>query len=307
MSENADTEMNQGLMIALLVLAARFSWAATVVGDWPFDRSADGVAVADGQAVLEEATAGLFDASGHYGMGQARHYAGMVPPGPGAATVYVRWKPSPSQGRDGCALDTSSGGVYFLDGAPQLKALTNFGVWTRFQPLNAGTTGTEVILGRVGAWLICRQEGRLAAGVADGAGIRDVFAGKGPVLQAGKWHDVGLSLAGDKGGGSKIRVYLNGAVIKEATEGQIRVSDAPFQIGGRGLEASFPDSKALYDRVVFYDGVLAPMDFARLTRSGGPALSGPPDGGGTAPAHFLVECRRRDRPCVWLQTLEMES
>ena len=227
----------------------------------------------DGQAILEEATAGLFDASGHYGMGQARHYAGMVPPGLGAAVVYVRWKPTPGQGRDGCALDTSNGGVYFLDGAPQLKALTNFSVWTRFQPLSGSTTGTEVILGRVGAWLICRQEGRLAAGVAVGAGIRDVFAGKGPVLQVGKWHDVGLSLAGDMSGGSKIRMYLNGAVIKEATEGQIRVIDAPFQIGGRGLEASFPDSKALYDRVVFYDGVLESRDFVRLSRSGGPPLS----------------------------------
>ena len=261
------------LTLVLCVLAARLAGGATIVGDWPFDRTADGVAVGEGQAVLEEATAGLFDASGHYGMGQGRHYAGMAPPGPGAAAVYARWRPAAGQRTDGCALDTSCGGVYFLDGSAKLKAAANFSVWTRFQPLNADMTKTEVVLGRAGAWLICRQQGRLAAGVADGAGIHDVFAGNGPLLESGKWYDVGFSLAGHSASGGKIQVYLNGRLIRQTPETSIPSSAAPFQIGGRGLEASFPESKALYDRVVFYDGVLEPRDFVRLTRRGGPPLS----------------------------------
>ena len=122
----------------------------------------------------------------------------------------------------------------------------------------------------------------------------------GPFLQTGKWHDVGLSLSEDNGAGGKIRVYLNGALVKQAVESSIPASDAPFQIGGRGLEASFPESKALYDRVVFYDGVLEPRDFVRLTRRGGPPLSVRPTVVEPLAAHFLVECRRGDRPRIRL-------
>jgi lysophospholipase L1-like esterase len=76
--------------------------------------------------------------------------------------------------------------------------------------------------------------------------------------------------------GVGIEIYLNGVRIKQTTEGSPRQSDAPFQIGGRGLSASFADSKFLYDRVVFYGGVLAAKSFARLTRRGGPPISPPP-------------------------------
>ncbi len=264
------------ISLTLLLLIGRLADASTLVGDWPFDRAADGVAITDGQPVLEENTAGLFDASGHWAMGQASHYAETAPPGPSAAAVYMTWKAKPGRG---CALDTRCGGVYFLDGSPKLKAAADFSVWTRFEPLNADTNKTEIVLGRVGSWLICRKEGRLAAGVAareasaGSAGIRDVFAGNGPLLETGKWQDIGFSIAGDSAAGNKLTVYLNGVLIKEAMGSSIPQGDAPFQIGGRGVDASFPNSQSLFNRVLFYDGVLGAKDFARLTRSGGPRLS----------------------------------
>src|ERR1700752_927228 len=134
-------------------------------------------------------------------MGPARPYAETAPTAPKAAAVYTRWTPDPGQGVDGSALDTSCGGVYFLDGSPKLRMSTNFSVWTRFQPLDADSTKTEIVLGRMGAWLICRKQGRLAAGVANqsasagAAALDDVFAGDGPLLETGKWYDIGLSVA----------------------------------------------------------------------------------------------------------------
>lgn len=268
------------LQIFLLITFYKQSGAATIIADWPFDRTVDGVEVTDGQIVPEGDTAGLFDASGNHALGRAIHYRGITPSAPGAGAIYTAYKSSPHGNYDRCALNTTYGGVYFPDGSPQLKTNINFSVWTQFQPLNTNTTETEIILGRSGSWLICRNRGRLAAGIVNHgklSNIDDVFDGHGPVLKTSHWYDVGFSIGSEQGQTNDVvRVYLNGKPIKQAEEKAAPDSNAPFQIAGRSGNASFPESRFFYQRVIAYSGVIKAEAFASLHANGGPQIDTPP-------------------------------
>ncbi len=289
------------MKIGILALAAlggfmaNASRAAMVVGDWPFDRTVDIRAVTDGQFLpdaepaMEPSSAGLFESTVNEAAGMAFDYRHPVTalPAKGAAAVYTQYRAESVKGGDGWALNTSCGGVVLADGPRLLKTARDFSVWVKFQPLNPDPAGTEIILGRPGAWLLCRSQGRLAAcfnGRIPDASIiglnGDVFGGNGPLLPTGQWHDVGFSFSGDQrviDQPKKILIFLDGTLIKTAEERTAVKNTEPLQFGGRGLDPAvcFPDSKFLLDRVIFFDGLVAISDFADLARNGGPEIELP--------------------------------
>lgn len=270
--------MKQKLIcIFLTLLLWRSFCPAAIVGDWTFGRTVDGVAVTDGQLIPEGDTAGLFDASGNHHLGRASHYRGTTPPAKGTATIYTAYKLAPNDGYIHCALNTTYGGVYFPELSSKLKS-GSFSVWLRFQPLNTDVSKPEIIAGRPGAWLICRNHGRLAAGIVRKgklSEIDDIFQGEGPILKTGKWYNVGLSINSQTKANAEIKAYLSGKLIKEKTGKVIPYCDAAFQIGGQGINISFPASKFLYRRVLFYDNVIGLDDYKALEAGGGPKIDEP--------------------------------
>ncbi len=236
----------------------------TVLLDWRFAVDADGNPVRHGQQI-GPGQAGvhrdirLHDHSGNQLLGTAvhcPHYATYDPKEvaqPGADGFAVRTGP----------WSTGQGNLASLDDMTHFN--TDFSVWARVKLLGKGEEGDDVILGRPRRWSLERKAKTHRLVVHFGGRLSDIIPLDRPVIEDGKWYDVGFSFrgTGDDRESDTVCVYLNGKLI-DVIEGVAQFDTQDFfHVGASGMNRLAAD--ALFDRVVFWKGVADERVFAALS------------------------------------------
>jgi len=244
--------------------------AQTILGDWKFAQDADGNAVSDGQVIGGAANLKDDSGNGYKGNGfQSPKYAAYTPPAG-----------SSKPGFDGFALSTLEGNIYFGDrdanpGLPSLSRNTDFSVWARVNR-QVDTGEYQLLVGLpdfdLGSYqwaLFVRPDGTLDltfnAGIILTTGL---FSGSGPAIDLGEWYDVGFSFSGvgDDGNPDTVKVYLDGALIGTFTlTANFTDNGAHLHVGA--LNAKYAGAKVLFDRVIYWEGIVSDAEFQALSIS----------------------------------------
>lgn len=241
-----------------------------IAADWNFARDAHGQPVKHNQSVgHHEGMAFLGDQAGGQHPGRAWHREGSRGPIHAAYPVAADSPP----GADGFALRTGPkfGNVYFPEGRDKLRANGNFSAWLRVQLQSVTDEPWQALLCRPERWgFIVGKNGRLDLRFGSvNNSLSDVLRGNGPDMTAylGKWVDLGFSFQGtaDDQAEDLVKVYLNGDCLGTFKgRGEFDRGDH-LHLGADGGGAYPCD--ALFDRVIFFDGVLDDAGFRHLSRA----------------------------------------
>jgi hypothetical protein len=254
-----------------------------IVADWKFAVDADGKPVRDGQVLgarmheparLNDGIRNIFQGNVHVDGGGPKYVAYDIP------------KDRPDM--DGFALQTGPdhGAIFFPhDPDEELSTNEDFSVWMRIKLLGL-RADHQTLMCRPGRWtLFLWQEGQLELGIWSWKDkLWELFTrqaapqGKhptlGPLLH--EWVDVGFSFDGhgiDRMDDT-VKVYVNGHRVGMFTGAAKWSFGDVVHLGMYGGGGERPD--ALYDRVIFYHGVLDDDGFRKLSLDKNGKLPKPP-------------------------------
>jgi hypothetical protein len=188
----------------------------------------------------------------------------------------------------GLVLDTSGGHLMFPRTATTAltgkNANTDFSVWARVQFLHDSDEYPQAPLANLPRWKVFRSKsGRLE--ISLGKHLHNIFKGAGPQLQLGRWYDIGFTFRGDADPADlhedTVTVYLDGREVAKVTGRGMFDNEGNFQFGN-GHSGSIYPFQGLYQRVIYWEGVVGPEEFAKLSL-GQPDPSGTPSGNPTPP------------------------
>ncbi|MEI7422938.1 MAG: family 43 glycosylhydrolase [Prolixibacteraceae bacterium] len=168
-------------------------------------------------------------------------------------------------------MDTSGGNLTFPQ--TETSALSdrnsnkNFSLWTCVQFLRDSEEYEQTVLTKLSYWKVFRSKsGRLELNM--GRHIGEIFHGKGPQLQLGRWYDIGFSFEGDADPADLhediVTVYLDGREVGKAIGRGMSDDHRNFQFGSGGNSGLKP-FMGLYQRVIFWEGVVKPEEFSSLS------------------------------------------
>jgi tRNA A-37 threonylcarbamoyl transferase component Bud32 len=255
-----------------------------VIADWKFAVDADGRPVRDGQVV------GAVGQSADLNDGIDSRFRGQCAPDGGAPAKYVAYEPSKNHpGLDGFALRTGPkhGGIWFPEATDEdLGTNESFTVWMRVKFLGMGPE-RQYLLTRPDRWtLSVYSEGTLEVSMAswndkliDLMTRHPAIRGKAPILTSlvGKWVDIGFSFHGNANDkvDDTVKVYVNGHPVGTCTgAAKFNYGEVPhLGFHGRGRQER---ADALFDRVMFFHGVLDDAGFRKLSADADGKLPPPP-------------------------------
>ena len=176
--------------------------------------------------------------------------------------------------RDGhLVMDTSGGNLIFPPSRTSVLSVRNsnknFSVWARVQFLRDSNDYEQTALTKLNCWKVFRSKsGRLELNV--GRYLTKILKGQGPELQLGRWYDIGLSFEGDADPADlhedTVTVYLDGRMV-EKTTGRGMFDEYGNFLFGSGKHSGLKPFIGLYQRVIYWEGVVGAEEMAGLSQS----------------------------------------
>lgn len=241
-----------------------------LVADWNFAKDAAGQPVKDGQLVAtHDGEADLSDNTEGQSRGRVWH---TTPGGTGPRYAAYPVKGVSFPGADAFALRTGPkhGYLFFPDERDGLRTNRDFSVWFRVQLQSLTSEPWQAMMCRPGRWaFIVRKNGTLDLRLtSEKNSLQDVFKGKGPDLtpDLGKWVDLGFSFQRKEGGEDLVKVYRAGECIGTFNGNATFDEGEHLHLGADGFGRFACD--ALFDRVIFFEGVIDDAGFRRLSQKG---------------------------------------
>jgi hypothetical protein len=256
---------------------------ARIVADWKFGVDAHGRPVRDGQTLGLKSGEAVQLNDGVRNIHRGVVICGANPP------IYVSYPiPRDRPGMDGLALRTGPehGGVFFPpDIDEELSTNEDFSVWMRVKLLSLQPRRQHLLARPDRYALFVWPEGALELSFWSWKDrLIDLFSnhpaarGKHPLLAPllDQWVDIGFSFDGN--GNDKaddtVKVYVNGHAVGTFT-GAAKMSYGDFLHLGMDIRGN-DRADALFDRVIFYHGILDDEGFRKLSAGTDGKLPPPP-------------------------------
>jgi hypothetical protein len=185
-------------------------------------------------------------------------------------------------------MDTSGGTIFFPRSQNSVltegNANKNFSAWTRVEFLHGSGEYNQTVLTNLGAWRVYRSKsGRLDLDF--GKHMQRILHDKGPELELSRWYNIGFTFQGDADPSNLhediVTVYLDGKEVGKASGRGMFANSRNFQFGSGSFGGGEPFI-GLYQRVIYWEGVAGPEEFANLS-PGKPDPSGTPSGNPAPP------------------------